>query len=830
MASSSLLALSALWILPNSPHVTTTTAWMTPSVLPIAATVTRTKIRCQNYRQPITRTLLASSVQTAAEVTHDNEESLGHLTVPELKEKLRSTGLKVTGKKSELIQRLITQKQISTDDITNLAQSHDDVVTPWSENIVQTNNLDPSLEQMPEPVIKALVKYTSSSSRAATSDASQNKSQSSSTPSPKLLPIQLASYQTIAEGNDCVLFSPTGTGKSLAFILPLAARLYGWKHDGVSFQHKKDAQKRRFFQQRRRQNNGNDSFSSSQSSGSVEAAVPSILVVEPSRELAKQVGKVWGKFHPTATKGSKRQVVTVFGGVPMQRHAALLGSKTDVVIGTPGRIRELIREKYLSTEHVRSIVLDEADTLLNFGDNPEVEWLLDGMQNDYQLVLASATVNTRVEKFVGEVMELEVGEEGYVVVDGDYGSGTDGSGDYGGIGVDAMAEDDTTSNSDVGPDIVTGSKGERDDAPNLPEKTPAVRHWSMPASTASRITLTSDLIVTMAPRRGIVFAPSKAEVEAVAQELNERLSTANDVSIHVLHGDMVQSARSRTVTSFRAESQRITRIMVATDVAARGLDLPAVDLVLQYGVPREAGKDGTYDSELYIHRTGRAGRFGSTRTADAILFYDRSQGEIATLNKLQDDMARLRGVDILPRQLPSSSEVMEASYDRVSRLCEEYASRAETEENAGDGTQSLVQYFEDKLSANLAAENESIFGNSKSEKESFLMHRLATAMAALSGLDSVVPPRSLLTSDPRDRTIRVRNESCNASNPLSPSEVTKVVKALGSGKLGRISVCDDGSAVFDLGAKKAERLLQNVASDADLDSSGWHFDMPGSLS
>ena len=85
----------------------------------------------------------------------------------------------------------------------------------------------------------------------------------------------------------------------------------------------------------------------------------------------------------------------------------------------PGRIRELIREKYLSTSHIRSIVLDEADTLLNFQDNPQVEWLLDGMKEDYQLVLASATINTRVEKFVGEVMELEVGEEGYVVVDGD---------------------------------------------------------------------------------------------------------------------------------------------------------------------------------------------------------------------------------------------------------------------------------------------------------------------------------------------------------------------------------------------------------------------------
>ena len=78
----------------------------------------------------------------------------------------------------------------------------------------------------------------------------------------------------------------------------------------------------------------------------------------------------------------------------------------------------MIRENYLSTKHLRAIVLDEADTLLNFGDNPEVEWLLDGMPNDYQLVLASATINKRVEKFVGEVMELEVGEEGYVVVGG----------------------------------------------------------------------------------------------------------------------------------------------------------------------------------------------------------------------------------------------------------------------------------------------------------------------------------------------------------------------------------------------------------------------------
>lgn len=469
----------------------------------------------------------------------------------------------------------------------------------------------------------------------------------------------------------------------------------------------------------------------------------------------------------------------------------------------PGRIKELIREKYLSTKDLRSIVLDEADTLLNFGDNPEVEWLLDGMANDYQLVLASATINKRVEKFVTEVMELEVGEEGYVVVNGN------NELDAGAVDAEEISID--------GIDVDTESTVEG----NL-ERTKAatVRHWSMPASATSRVTLTSDLILTMTPRRCIVFAPTKAEVESVAQELKERLSTTNDISIHVLHGDMVQQARSRTVSSFRDELAGKTRILVATDVASRGLDLPAVDLVLQYCVPRKMGKDATYDSELYIHRTGRAGRFGSARTADAILLYDRSQGEVTTLNKLAEEMKQLHGINILPRQLPSSSEVMEAAYDRVVRICE----RLEHVHDDGQ-SQSLLQYFADKLHDDLSQSRNGSSGST--ERESLLILRLATAMASLSGLKEVVPARSLLTGDSRDRTVRVRNDSIN---PLSPSEVTKIVKSFGSGKVGRISVCNDGSVVFDLDAKKAELLIESVSNNATVDSDGWRFDLPESLS
>ena len=610
------------------------------------------------------------------------------------------------------------------------------------------------LQQLPKIVRDEFIKYT-------TKDDTVKQ--------PNLLPIQQKSYQHIADGGDTVLFSPTGTGKTLAYILPLAARLLEWKRDKKSSHSHK----------RRNLGNRNDSMASEH----IEPATPSILVMEPSRELARQVGKVWTRFHPTATKSSKKHVVTVYGGVPMTRHASLLNSKTDVVIGTPGRIKELIREKYLSTEHLKAIVLDEADSLLNFADVPEVEWLLEGMQNDYQLILASATINERVHLFVDEIMEISVGQEGYVVVN---------------------AESANNERSIHKPEALSSQ--------------PEVRHWSMAASASSRVPLAADLILTIAPRRGIIFAPSKAEVEKFAQELAERIST--DHSIHILHGDMVQAARSRTVAAFRGDqimsdstskqqqSSQMTRILVATDVASRGLDLPAVDLVLQFGVPRQSGKDGTFDSELYIHRTGRAGRFGNTRTSDVILFYDSSVGERSTMTKLKEEMKRIKDVDILPRPLPTPNEVMDASFNRAIVRCQGFRN---------ERTDELVQYFKDRLTED---------GISSDASDNVLLDRLACAMAALSGLPQAVRARSLLTADQRDRTIRIWTES---GDSLTPPEVTEVVKSMGSGKLGRISICEDGSAVFDLSAKRAEKLLQTARDDEGCQKSGWHFELPNTL-
>jgi len=717
-----------------------------------------------------------------------SREKLQDMTIAELKELLRASNQKVTGNKAVLVDRIISHQQNSR------AVKHISAENVEVEDASQISH-DPSLSLLPKPVLESFLRFTSSS-KARNLNMIDGTDTSISTQEPKLLPVQERSFEHIADGGDAVIFSPTGTGKTLAYILPLAKRLFEWKHDG-SLQHQKKIQKQRFIQQQR---NKNDSMPTKPT----ESAAPSILVIEPSRELAKQVGKVWSKFHPTVTKATK-QIVTVFGGVPTARQAALLSSKTDVVVGTPGRIRELIREGFLTTSHVRSIVLDEGDILLNFQDNPEVEWLLEGMRNDYQLILASATINKRVESFVGEVMELEVGEEGYVNMVDD----------------DATIDDSGIETDDVGFEIEGASEE---------QTSQEVRHWSMAASARDRTALVSDIIITSAPRRGIIFVPSKAEVEVVAQELTERLSSANDVSVHVLHGDMVQAARSRTIVAFRGDTEsmpnltNMSRILVATDVASRGLDIPTVDLVVQYGVPRKNGKDGTFDSELFIHRTGRAGRFGSTRTADTIMLYDRSQGEGTTLKELQEEMKRLRGVEILQKALPSPGEVMNSAYHRALQRFEKFDTDGEDDREK----HKLVQYFEKRLMQDVLLDHSD---TEPSPTESLLMKRLAAAMAALSGLEEVVPPRSLLTANPSDRTIRAWNDSCSRNNPLSPPEVTKLLKALGSGKLGRISICEDGSAVFDLSGSKAKRLMENASND-EMSAlvEGWHFEMPESLS
>lgn len=577
-----------------------------------------------------------------------------------------------------------------------------------------------------------------------------------------LLPIQSASFRHIQEGNDAVLHAPTGSGKTLAYVLPLSAAAAVTKRQQI--QRKKD-----------------------------EPVSPYVVTLLPSRELAKQVGKEWAKYYISGP------VATVFGGVPLERHIAMLRKGADVLVSTPGRLRELVREGHVDFTHIKVVVVDEADMLLDTADSPDVQAILDGITEavgerdddpEYQLLLVSATVNDYVRNFAVKVMEISMTSKSFIQVEGNESRILPRS-----------------SNSK----IVSDSE----DALALSSAPPLVQHWMTPVKSSMYPVVTADLIATLSPRLSIVFVPTKADTEMVAAFLSNKLSSSSSI-VRVLHGDMAQSQRSRTISLIReSEYQNQNQILVATDVASRGLDLPNVDLVVQFGIPRVAGKDGTYNVELYTHRTGRAGRVTRGQQggiANSVLLYDVASGEGKLVHDVVAEVQATIGIEIRSRPIPSTADIVEAGYQRaVDELLVEPSSSSDN----------LMSYVRSRLLADNRI--------NVSDPEELLNH-LCTALVALSKVDPSMSPAenrcSLITGDPADRTLCVYRDDGDA---VTPTEVTKFCKTFGSGKLGRIMITKAGSAVLDLPEKRAKMLLKNVAAADESDLLGWRIEDCNSL-
>jgi superfamily II DNA/RNA helicase len=472
----------------------------------------------------------------------------------------------------------------------------------------------------------------------------------------------------------------------------------------------------------------------------------------------------------------------------LERHVALLKQKPQILIATCGRLRELVREGHLDYSRVSTLVLDEADTLLNKGDSPDVHAILKDIETslaqqetdpEYQLVLVSATIGDNVREFAAE---LELSSKDFIRVQGSESK------------------------------VLAAPSASASGLVQKKSSVATVQHWHMSCKAGIRPSITADLISVMSPRLTIIFVPTKTETESVASFLSEKTG----LSIRILHGDMAQSARSRSIALIRESSEQgVNQILVATDVASRGLDLPNVDLVVQFGVPRIAGKDGTFSSELYTHRTGRTGRVRSAATADdrvlpanTIMLYDPANGEGKLVPDLINEVQNELKIQIQPMAIPSSTQVVDAAYQRTLAILDY---------NEESRSNDLVSYFRDRLEA-----EEQI--DTTDPKQ--LLENLARAMAALSNLDShvssVEQQSSLLTGDPAYNTVRIYSDG----PPLTPPGVTMFSKSLGSGKLGRVTICKDGSAVFDLSKKRARMLVEASVADA---SSDWHLELPSVL-
>jgi ATP-dependent RNA helicase DeaD len=318
--------------------------------------------------------------------------------------------------------------------------------------------------------------------------------------------IQQRAVPLILGGQDVIGQAKTGTGKTAAFALPIIQML-----------------------------------------GS-EAKGPASIVLVPTRELAVQVS---GEFESLAKDVKGFRMVAVYGGASIRPQQDKLARGVTTVVGTPGRVMDLMRRGDLSLDQIRVAVLDEADRMLDMGFIGDIEWILERTQGKRQTLLFSATMPEDVRSLANKYMKDPV----YLRV---------------------STDDDLTVEST---EQVYYRVGRRN------------KMWAL-----------TKLLDTDNPELTIIFCNTKVAVDMVARRLREL-----NYSVGELHGDLRQRKRESVLDKFR-ESK--VRILVASDVAARGLDIEETSLVVNYDIPE--------DPESYVHRIGRTSRMG--RRGKAVTF------------------------------------------------------------------------------------------------------------------------------------------------------------------------------------------------------------------
>lgn len=428
-----------------------------------------------------------------------------------------------------------------------------------------------------------------------------------------LLPIQVSSLEIIRNGNDIIAQSRTGTGKTMAFAIPLVEKL-------IQNKTLKETDKS-----------------------------PKILVLAPTRELAKQVGDDFKSIVPSHLK-----TVCVYGGVSYEKQHNEINRGVHIVAGTPGRLLDLIQSQTLKLNSIDYVVLDEVDRMLDMGFQESVEEILNNIylkerSTKPQTLLFSATcppwVKYNAKKYLNEDKLKFI-------------------------------------------DLIGDSK--------LKAAT-TVEYLSIQSSYHDRASIIGSLLQVHSGKHGraIIFCETKKDADELACSQDIKLES------HVLHGDVPQDKRELVLKHFRLGKYRV---LISTDVAARGLDIPEVDLVICCSPTR--------DHESFIHRSGRTGRAG--RTGVCICFF-KPQESNALLQ-----LERKTGIKFKRIKAPTPNEIVEAS--------------------ANDAARALDTVDDDLINRFRKSAENIIKVNGKDPIEA-----LAAALAVISGCTKVTK-RSLLTN------------------------------------------------------------------------------------
>ena len=328
---------------------------------------------------------------------------------------------------------------------------------------------------------------------------------------------------------------------------------------------------------------------------------PQAIVLCPTRELAVQVAE---EIRKLAKYMSDIKVLPVYGGQEIVRQIKSLKAGVQIIVGTPGRVMDHMRRKTVKFDSVSMVILDEADEMLDMGFREDMETILTETPEERQTVLFSATMPKPImeiaRKFQKDAKIIKV-----------------------------VRKELTVSNID---------------------------QFYYEVRSKNKTEILSRLIDIYNPKLSVVFCNTKRQVDELISELKGRGYFADGI-----HGDMKQQQRDRVMDDFRSGK---TEILIATDVAARGIDVDGVDIVFNYDLPQ--------DEEYYVHRIGRTGRAGKSGLALSFI----SGREVYKLK----DIERYCKTKILAKPIPSLDDVknteMDGIFDKIKEMIEADEHRA----------------------------------------------------------------------------------------------------------------------------------------------------------
>lgn len=353
-------------------------------------------------------------------------------------------------------------------------------------------------------------------------------------------PIQAAAIPLVLEGHDVIAQAQTGTGKTAAFGIPLVQSITDHRH--------------------------------------IQA-----LIMTPTRELAIQVAEEISKIGRT----TRIKALPVYGGQPIERQIKALKNNVQIVIGTPGRLIDHINRRTIKLDHIKFLVLDEADEMLDMGFVDDMEEIMRNLPDERQTLLFSATMPRPILSLTKKYMKA--------------------------------------------PKNVAVSKEEL--------TVPLIEQYYY--ETKDKIEGLCRLLDAEVDGKLIIFCRTKKGVDDLAIALSSR-----GYLVEGLHGDLSQTQRDRVMKKFR---EGTAEVLIATDVAARGIDIDNITHVINFDIPQ--------DPESYVHRIGRTGRAGNTGVAMTFI----TPREFRQLKLIE----RIVHTKIQRRQLPTAANVIERQREQI---------------------------------------------------------------------------------------------------------------------------------------------------------------------